>query len=195
MTPLGSRTRTPAGWTLTELLVAVAVFGIVATALMALVLSAQRSWASGTSQLVLTTELRRGLDRMSRELVESAVAQVRQLPVTGAWAAQMDFRVPQDRTGDGSVLDATGAIVEWSDWVTYQRGPNNQCQRVVTPAGGAAATEVVAARITALQFRHVLDAGTGQPSGTIEIQMTASAINEYGEVVSRTMGTRVRVRN
>ena len=184
-----------AGFTLTELLVAVAIFGLVSSALVALLMSAQRSWASGTSQLVLTTELRRGLDRISRELVESSIPQVTTLPTTGAWATQLQFRVPQDRTGDGSVLDATGTIAEWSDWIDYQRWGNNTCRRATVVGVTVTPTDVLANRITDLRFRHVLDPATGRPSGTIEIQLTASAINEYGEVVSRTMGTRVRVRN
>lgn len=177
-----------------EMLVVLGLFGIVSAALLTLLLSAQRSWTTGSGQAVLTAELRRGLDRMSRELVASAAGRVQRPPTTGAWDTQMVFQIPQDRNGDGTVLDAAGAIAEWSDVISYQRGARNSCLRFVG-VGGALPSETMANHITDLRFRHLLDPGTGQPSGTIELQMTASTITEAGQVMSRTMGTRVKVRN
>ncbi|MBI4226685.1 MAG: prepilin-type N-terminal cleavage/methylation domain-containing protein [Candidatus Omnitrophica bacterium] len=183
-----------AGFTMTELLVVLALFGIVSAALVTLLLSAQRSWTTGSGQAVLTAELRRGLDRISRELVGSAAGRVQRPPVNGAWDTQMTFQIPQDRNGDGAVLDAAGAIVEWSDLINYQRGARNSCLRRVG-AGAALQSETVANHITDLRFRQILDAQTQQPVGIIEIQMTASTITEAGDVMSRTMATRVKVRN
>lgn len=181
------------GFTLTELLVVVGLFSIVSATLVTLLLSMQRSWATGSGQAVLTSELRRGLDTMSRELVEGAAGRVQRPPRTGAWDTQIDFVVPEDRNGDGTVLDATGVVAEWSDPIRYQRGARNQCLRFTgVPLAQQA---VVANAITDLRFRHVLDPGTGQPSGIIELQMTASTLTDGGDVVSRTMGTRVKLRN
>lgn len=181
------------GISLIELLVVMVIFSIIAAAIATAIFSTNRGWAVGASQAVLTSEIRKALDRMSRELAEGRVAEIQGVPADGRWYNTITFRVPQDRSlpPDGSVLDANGDIVEWSDWITYQWGSSNTCQRVVAvPVGVAPVTENLATHITTLQFRR-----QNITSDMVEVELTASVLSGYGQVMSRTMGTRIKLRN
>lgn len=183
------------GFTLVEMLVVLAIFAVIAAAVAMSLFSAQRTWGTGTGQAVLTAELRRALDTMSRELVESRPAQIKSpaARTDGRWDPQIIFQVPQDRNGDGSVLDANGEIAEWSNDITYARGRSNSCARTAVNDPGLLPRTFVttlANHITALQFRR-----QEATADVVEIQMTASTITELGEIMSRTMGTRVKLRN
>ncbi len=182
------------GFSLVEMLVVLAIFSVIAGAVATSLFSAQRTWGTGTGQAVLTAELRRALDTMSRELVESRPAQIQRPAANGQWDTQMMFRVPQDRNGDGSVLDANGEIAEWSNDISYTPGvrSNSFSRTAVNDPGLQPRTLVttLANHITAVQFKR--DAATAD---VVEIQMTASTITELGQVMSRTMGTRVKLRN
>lgn len=186
--------KTPAGFSLAELLVVVALFSVLSAGIVLTLFSAQRSWTVGSGETVLTLELRRALDSISRELVESQPARVQQPAANGLWGNAIIFRVPQDRNGDRSVLDANGQIAEWSNDITYQQdGRSNACTRTqVNDPGLEPRTflSTVANHITQVQFRR--QAATAD---IVEIQMTASTINEMGQVFSRNMATRVKLRN
>lgn len=176
-----------------EILVVMAIFGILSVGISMVIFSSQRSFSTGSGQVVLTSELRRALDQMSREIVESKPSEIQRPAANGAWDTQLIFRVPQDANGDGSVLDANGEIAEWSNWITYQGDRANQVSRMVpNPPGPGPRTTVtiLASRITTVQFRR-------QPAtaDVVEIQLTASTITELGQVMSRSMGTRVKLRN
>lgn len=181
------------GFSLTELLIVVALFGILSAAMGLVLLSAQRTWASGSGQAILTSELRRALDRMSLELVESQPAQIQRPAANGAWDDAIVFRVPQDRDNDGTVLDANGVIAEWSNDITYATGRNNSCSRSELNNPGLQPRTLVTAlanHVTNLRFRRQ----TATPD-VVEMQMTATTFTEEGRVMARTMGTRVKLRN
>lgn len=179
-----------------ELLVVVALFSIIAAGIVMTISSAQHSWTIGSGQTVLTLELRRALDQISRELVESQPAQVQRPAANGLWDNAIIFRVPQDRNADGSVLDANGQISEWSNDIRYDfqpAGRSNVCTRTqVNDPGLQPRTfqTTVANHITQVQFRRQAAA-----ADIVEVQITASTITELGQVFSRTMGTRVKLRN
>lgn len=185
-----------AGFSLAELLVVVALFSVLAAGIVLTIFSAQRSWTVGSGQTVLTLELRRALDQMGRELAESQPAQVQQPAANGQWSNAIVFRIPQDRNGDGSVLDANGSIAEWSNLITYQFQPGgraNNCSRIAVNDPGLQPrtfNSTLANHVTDVRFRR--QAAT---SDIVEIQMTASTISEMGQVFSRDMGTRVKLRN
>ncbi|MBI3312495.1 MAG: prepilin-type N-terminal cleavage/methylation domain-containing protein [Candidatus Omnitrophica bacterium] len=188
--------KTSSGFSLAELLMVVALFSVLACGIVLTLFSAQRSWTVGSGETVLTLELRRGLDQISRELTESQPAQVQQPAANGQWGNTIVFRVPRDRDGDGSVLDANGTISEWSNLITYQFQPGgraNNCTRTEVNDPGLQPRSIVstvANHVTDVRFRRQAAA-----ADVVEIQMTASTINEMGQVFSRNMATRVKLRN
>jgi type II secretory pathway pseudopilin PulG len=176
--------------TLTEVLVAVAVFSIVAAAIVTALLSAERTLSDGSGQAVLTAELRRALDRMAREMTESTSGRIQSVPVNGRSYPTVSFQIPEDINGDGTVIDANGSITEWSTLITYQTGARNSCQRLVAPRGPGPANppETLGNHITGLWFRRQLP-------DVVEISLTASTLTETGQLQTRTLGTRVKLRN
>ncbi len=186
--------RDKGGFSLSELLIVVVLFGLISAALMMVLLSSQRSWSVGSAQSVLTSELRRALDRMSRDLAQSRPVRIQRPAANGAWDTAAVFQIPKDRTGDGWVLDANGQVIEWSNDITFALGGrNNSFSRAEVNLPGRqprTLLSVLANHVTDVRFRR--QAATPD---VVEIQMTATTINEVGEVMSRTMGTRVKVRN
>lgn len=189
------------GVSLVELLVVIAIFSLISAALIAVMGSAQTSWSTGSSQAMVTSGLRKALDRMSRELVASKSSEINWPPVNPVgddrWYPTLTFRVPEDRSvpPDGSVLDANGAITEWSDWIIYRSAMIQRSipsiVRDVQPAGGpVASTEILATRIANLLFRR-----QNATPDVVEISMTAFSVTDAGHYMPRTMGTRIKLRN
>ncbi len=103
--------------------------------------------------------------------------------------------VPQDRNGDGTVLDANGNIAEWSDWIIYRAGlvGNTSCVlREVNPTGvpGTGPTEVLASNLSLMNFRR--QAATAD---IIEATVSCYTVTEKGQQMTRAMSTRVKLRN
>ncbi|MBI3318310.1 MAG: type II secretion system protein [Candidatus Omnitrophica bacterium] len=176
------------GFSLAELLVVVAIFSILASAVALALVSSQRTWATGSGQAVLTAQLRRALDRMSRELTESKTSEIQRPAPNGLFDAAVTFRVPQDQNGDGNVLDANGNIGEWSGWITYRAarvGSGTACVREV-----AGASEVLASNVSSVLFRR--QAATPD---VVEVQVSCYVVTEKGQQMLRSMNTRVKLRN
>ncbi len=211
------------GFSMVEILVVAAIFGVISAAILSAILFGQRGWMVGSGQTVLTAELRRGLDRISRELSEAGTNTLLfedpiADPRNPGWFGKMSFQVPQDngidedednppdpvdeptrfthRWANGrrereTVFKAGSTDLEWSPAIRYERAAGNACDRVVGPAvRGVETREQVASHVADLRFRR--KAGTGD---VVEILISASTISEGGQVMVRSMGTRVKLRN
>ncbi len=178
------------GMTLTEMLVAVAVLSIMAAAVVTALLSVERVFSGGSGQAVLTSELRKALDRMSRELAEGTSGRIQFVPADGRGYPNITFQIPEDINGDGSVIDVNGNITEWSTNITYLMGARNSCQRTQASRDPnlPGTSAFLANHITALSFTRRLP-------DVVEIRLTASTLTEVGELQTRTMSTRVKLRN
>lgn len=182
------------GFSLAELLVVVVLFGVLSAAMMMVLFSSQRSWTVGSGQAVLTAELRKALDWMSRDLAQSRPNQIWWPAADGRWMSTAIFRIPKDLDGDGSVLDANGQIAEWSESISLGRdlGTDFLTRREPNLPGRvpAAFWKVLGHHVTDVRFRR-------QPAtpDVVEIEMTASTITEVGQIMSRTLSMRVKVRN
>jgi len=168
----------------------VLAFGITAVITLVVggsILSSRTAMTSSTAEMVASSQLRRGLEAMSRELASARPDEITNVPADGAWRTAISFRVPEDRTGDGVVLNAFGDITEWSDTITYQLVAGNLCQRVLAPAGTA---RTLAHHVTGLQFRRLAATPT-----TVEIQMTITTPLDEGQTVTRALTTRTHLRN
>ncbi len=172
------------GFTLMEILVATAIMAGIGGVFFSTLRMNQQSWESAQSHLAVSGELRRGMNEMSREIVASESTQV-DIPADGAWYPSINFPVPQDLDGDGTVLNGAG-VLEWSDPITYTlngtqviRRQNNTNDRVV--ANG----------VTDLEFRREV----ASPD-IVEMQMTVREATGTGDFPSTgTITTRVRLRN
>ena len=187
MTPLKK------GFTLIEVLMAVGILGIVSLVVVAFLGSTRSTWAEGSGQVVLSSQLRQAMDRISRELVQCPVGQIDQPDADGQWSDTVVFRIPEDQDGDGSVLDENGNIVEWSNWIRYLlNGEENRLERRMTTGipDPLFLTQTMASRMTGLEFRR-----QGGTPDVVEIRLTAAATLENGRTISRTTEGRVYLRN
>ena len=167
------------GFTLTETLVATAIAAVMGGVLVAAFKSGQQTWYSGEAKMAASYELRRGVEAVSRELAASRSNQVSILNNGGS----VTFRVPADLDGDGTILDAAGAL-EWSaNTITYSLAGD----QVVRTEG--ANTRVLANGVQSLQFQTV-----GGNLDLLEIAMTVQRDNS-GFQSQASLTTRVRLRN
>lgn len=177
------------GFSLVELLIAMAIVGGISLVLIATLKVGQQSWQAEDVRMSVSQELRRGIDAMSRELAATQAAELTEVPTTGAWyAGALVFRVPQDRDGNGTVLDAAGAL-EWSDPITYSLGGTDGRQVVRTQVG--LADRVLANGVIGMQFRR-----QAVSPNIVEMSLTVRRGGITGEFTNQSdLTTRVRVRN
>jgi prepilin-type N-terminal cleavage/methylation domain-containing protein len=177
------------GFSLVELLIATAIVGGISLVLIAALRMGQQSWQAEDVRMSVSQELRRGIDAISRELAATQAAELDEIPATGSWyAGAVVFRVPQDRDGNGTVLDAAG-VLEWSDPITYSLGGMDGRQVIRTQVG--AADRVIANGVVGIQFRRQ----AANPS-VVEMRLTVRRGGITGEFTNQSdLTTRVRVRN
>ncbi len=179
------------GFTLMEILVVTGISALLMSLAVTLLLSSQRVWLQGAGEAVVSTELRKAFDRMSRELSNSPVDQIQSPPADGRWYTSILFRIPQDQNGDGSVLNANGNIAEWSTWVRYLRGGTNGNNLIRRLSTAPTYTEdLIGYHVTDVEFRR--QAATPD---MVEIQVTAAASLDGRRTVSQSMSSRVKLRN
>lgn len=180
------------GFTLVEVLVALGILGVVTVAVVVLLGSTQSTWAEGSGQAILSAQLRRGMEEITRELVKCPVNQI-QPDADGQWAETLLFRIPQDADGDGSVLDENGTVVEWSPWIRLllDEETNELHQRVATGLEDPLfTTRILASRITGVEFRR-----QEKTPDIVEIRLTANTTLPNGRNISRATESRVCLRN
>lgn len=176
------------GFTLLEILIVAAILGLVAVGMTTVVLAAQRSWENGSGELFLSSQLRGALGQMTREVSACPVDQMAKPAANGNWDTTVIFRIPQDQNADGSVLDASGNIVEWSVWLRYLLGAGNLLQRKLNTTPQVT-YQMIAGNILAVQFRR-------QPAtpDVVEIEVTATT-QKSGRILTRAVSNRVKLRN
>jgi len=180
------RMRSQAGLTLADVVISLLVVGLLTSVVTGVLMGARNGWIVGSARLEGNAQLRRAVDWMSRELAQSAPAQVSAPPADGVWAGGITFRIPEDLDGDGTVLDGQGTIAEWSETITYGLGSGNTCVRTL----GGGGSSVLAHHATALQFRR-----TAAAPDVVEIRVTTATALTGGASAPETVEIRVRLRN
>lgn len=178
--------RAQRGFTILEIVVSTSLMAMVSGVLVNTLRVSQQAWQMQQSHLSAFQELRRGMDAMSRVVVSSRMDQL-SIPADDNWYAGLTFRVPEDRDGDGSVLDAADAV-EWSDPILYSVRGFNGTQLMRTQTG--ASDRVLANDVIGLRFRRQ----SATPS-VVEIEMTVFWRNTVGSTQSSTLRSRVQLRN
>lgn len=180
------------GFSLVEMMIASAIVMGICLALIAVIRMNHRSWQTRENSMTISFELRRGVDAMTRELSQTQqqwleLAGGGAFPADGVVRSSIQFRMPQDNDGDGTVLDAAGAT-EWSAPIVYSLGGLDGRQ-IVRAQGGN--NRVLAHGVTALSFRRA----AAFPS-MVEMGLTVERGNASGGFLQQVNhGTRIRVRN
>lgn len=177
------------GFSLAEVMVASGLVTGMGLTLAVVLRTAVWSWQAGQNQVTTSSELRRGIHAIARELAQTRGDQLVGLPADGNSYASVQFSVPEDRDGNGTVLSAAG-VLEWSaNPITYSLGGVNGQELQRTQTGAPVTPLPVAYGVTVLSFRRRVAA----PS-VLEMNVTVQrgAANGAQPV---TLSTRIRLRN
>ena len=104
------------GLSLVEIIVVLFLFSIILSAIFAVLATARNSWKSGSSQLNVQQEARKGLNAMSKELRQARLSTIIGVPADGSSNASVTFQIP-----DAISESAT----TWSTNIQYSLGGLN----------------------------------------------------------------------
>ena len=189
------------GFILVEIMVAVSIVVVVMGMILSVIAAGRDSWQIERARLMVTKELRRGVDLMTREMVSTQIAELAELPTApavGGWGpwvnAPVTFRVLsviEAPAGSGNYAietNGTGAVV-WTQPITYQVA-NNQIQRVQNGV-----TRILANGVQQLQFRR--QAANPVIEMNVQVQQNIDKRNGGGVdiVKADSLNTQLRLRN
>jgi len=169
------------GLTLVEIILVIFLFSIILTAIFSVLAAARSSWKSGSSQLSVQQEARRGLNTMAGELRQARLSTITGVPADGSNNISVTFQIP-DAISESSTT--------WSKNIQYSVGGLNSAQLLRTQDGQQ---RVLANNVSALSFIR----DTLAPA-TINISITAQKSTFPGFSASQsniTLNTEVQVRN
>lgn len=151
------------GFSLVELLVAVAIVGIASSAILGVFISQDRSYSSQEQVVEIQQNVRAGLDMMSREIRMAGFDPTRSGDFgffQGAWTPALGSTTfALDINQNGQLTDAGGDF-EVNEEITYQINADRTLLRV---SGEGASYQPVAENIEALAFAYAFDSdGDGQ---------------------------------
>lgn len=154
---------------------------VVAMLFMALIMG-QRSWSAGDTTTELRGQIIRAVMNMNKELSETAPGKTN-LTSVGDSTNSIEFHLPQDIDGDGTIIDAIGQI-EWSpNEVSYALNPSHYLIR-----NYEGTDSIIGTNITSLLF-------TRTQGRLIQIDITAQKANSSGQQVQIQEQAIIKMRN
>lgn len=185
-------------FSLLEVLISVAIFLIIASAMFALLTSGRKAFDMGAAQIDVEQEARRALDYMSKELRQSSDSKINGV-AKGANGNTIIFEIPYDIDNDGDVIDDLSGGIEWSNdaggigTITYTyMGVTNQITRSLSISGEQI---VLASDISSLNFSRPLVADTVAIAVTAEKYPFKGFSGPTDEKVTVSLNSQVKVRN
>ena len=139
------RSRSARGFTLIEILVAVAILGTVMVVLSSIMMSSNRSHTKTVRQAEIQTDVRQALDLMAAELRQAGADSTSVGIVPVVYGDSVLVHVRADLNGSGTITTA-----EPSEDITYSYVPGTK-SIMRNPGTGAA---VMLPNVTAMRFRY-----------------------------------------
>ena len=163
------------GLSMIETIFCLTVFGMVSVLIFQCYTVGSRNVDISYAQFRLTGQARQALDRMVKELRNSAYWQVT-VPVSN----QVTFRVPQSISPNG--------VITWSGMIQYVLGGLNNRQ-ILRQDLVSGASSVLASDVTALQFVK-----NTNPT-TLSISLTTTGTTKAGDIIPIAVNGTVEFRN
>lgn len=160
------------GFTLVEIMLVVAIMGIILIGLFGVMAQGESSWKDGTTRLQCLAEARRALDVIQRELRTSGSSTISGLPADGAWYDTITFK---------RCIGISGSSAQFGSDITYTFANSQILSNT---------TRVLANDISYLGFSR--DASN---LSLIKIRVTASRTTYQGRLHSTTLNGIVKMRN
>ncbi len=179
-------------FTLTEFLVAAAIFAMFITGLAVVVTHSRNTIETANVSSTLQEELQNALDIMTMELRQTQEAKIASGPVSadGIWYNEISFSRPLDIDSDGDVLNAMDGI-EWSSqaslpWVVRYFLDGNQLKRSCENNSQFVLTNDV----ISVGFKR----SAGQPS-LVQISITGRKVTFFNRPIEISLTNQVNMRN
>ncbi len=178
--------RTEKGFSLMEVMVAIAITTFIIASAYAIVNTAQRSWLVGEAQLLVQQEARLGIDKMAKELKLAGFATI------GSDYRTVRFKFPIDADADGNLdlINGTKMLVYGADgesgwYVEYQIDPDNRqiLRRILDDSLAQQNYSVLVKNINstpALTYFSTESGGTGGTNSGVNITLTTEIASFQG---------------
>lgn len=137
------------GFTLIEILIAMAITGIVSAAIFTAFQSQQKSYVAQEDVVVMQQNLRAGMDMMVREIRMAGYDPTRDADagIVSAIANSIAFTI--DETGDGDIDDS-------NEYITYSLYTSDNIQKLGRKSTATSNNQPVSENIVALEFFYKL---------------------------------------
>ena len=136
-------TKNNKGFTLIEIMVVAFLFSIIFAAIFSALGIGRNSLSVGESQIGTQQACRNGLDAMMKELRQTSVSTIPDVPANGVNCSSITFQTP-------TAVAATG--ITWSSNIQYALGGLNGAQLIRTQSGNQ---KVLANNIAAVSFNRL----------------------------------------
>jgi len=180
------------GFTIIEMLVAMALVGIVMGAIYGVFASSNRSYHTQDSVADAQQNVRAGIDFMVRDLRMAGLDPLDKAGAGIETAAGSNLRFTADLDMDGIIdnPDASDGIDEADlERVAYEYDGANLLERVLYKADGTEEDrQTLVDNVSALQFTY-------PDAASVVISMTVRGTDAHGQIFTRTLNTRVSCRN
>jgi len=189
------------GFTIVEVLIAMAIAGIVMGAIYSIFISSNRSYRTQDSVADVQQRVRVGIDFIARDLRMAGLDPVGPaadaIDGTGAGvklAAANKIRFTMDADMDGVIEAANNERLTY----IYNNG-TGRLSRILYEGTGSESTQTLIDKVRALTFTYLDGSGsvTATPADVrmVDIVMTCEGIGGQGQIIRRTLRTRVICRN
>ena len=200
----------PHGFSLIEMLITMAIAGVVVSAIYSVFLSSNRSYRTQDQVAGAQQGARVGIDFMVRDIRMAGLDALSSVsPATDAvdspgagikQATATKIRFTSDIDMDGAIEEAN------SERTTYQYdAANNELDRILYEGTGSVDSQTLIENVSALTFSYLdgdganiavpVAAGDLGNIRTVEISITCQGTDAEGDAFTRTLNTRVRCRN
>lgn len=200
------------GMSFLELMVSMAIFSVIIASTFTAIFTGRLYWRVGTAQLDVQQQARQAISYMVKELRQtrngdgnvgggSPVAILENLPADGNSYTSVTFRIPQDTDNNGTVLNVSGQIVDWSEKTTYCL-VNNQIIRQEKDSASPldcvceALTDKCKVKVLANNVNTLLFSRSAAAPALITIEVTARKnIKGATENIDFILSSQVKLRN
>ena len=166
------------GFSLIEFMIVLLIFSIIMGSVFSVMTVSKTSWYSGSTQIEVQQETRRGMDRMVKELRQTNPTKITGVPANGTPYNSISFRL--------SVVDANGNTT-WSSTINYSLGGLNNQQILRTENSQQ---EVLANNIINLQFERSVST-----SNVLEINLLSQKSIILGHNIGTSLTSQIKLRN
>lgn len=181
---IGNRTK---GFTLVEVMMTVAVFTVLSGACLMIFLSGSDSWQSNDTQVELQQELRKAMENIKADLVQSGASTILNVPLPSDgtcddflgndWYTTITFR---------KASGVSAGVIQWSASYQYLLGGTGGKQLLRRPQAGS--DVIVAQDMQTLKFRRCT-------SNVVEVSMVTQKNTLKKRSLSNTLTFEVKLRN